>query len=98
MFIGRQFCWLKKTNFFKLYWRIKKSTGDLIIVNILTLLVKRKISTKLSKIEGTSFINNMNNKGPKHEPWNIPELTIKLFETWKDTFTAYVWELIYDLS
>lgn len=51
------------------------SDWTVIVENNLASSTSRSISTVLSKIDGKSFIESINNRGPKREPCGPPELT-----------------------
>lgn len=64
----------------RFYCTIRVSAGDLTIENILASSANRRIFTESSKIEGKSFINIVNKRGPRREPRGTPELAVKPFE------------------
>ena len=55
-----------------LFMVLVNSMGSDFVIIILVSSAKRTGLAKFAIVFGRSFINNMNNKGPRMEPWRMP--------------------------
>jgi len=82
---------LQTTKLFKLACKIYVNHQPSWQQNIFALSTNNSILIDGLRTRIESFMNIINNKGPKWEPWGTLDKTGKSVERWKDILTACVW-------